>query len=224
MGGGNHFGFCAAAEVVELGCAVESVDDDIGLKNLDEEVIRSEIAELTEEKFSAELGDRFVEEEGFGGTDEVFAVVVTEKGRGTVRGEALNELGLECLESVVIFSGDGEGGALDEFGRQFGGLEVEGDVFAAEVATPDGGIAIGPPGDGFVVPVCEKSAGGVVGAGHIYRAHESSPLVVFGVESWESRINATGSDGHEAAEAVADIALFGGEEEVETHGDFCGKD
>lgn len=224
MGGGNHFGFCSGAEVVELGCTVESVDDDIGLKNLDEEVIRSEVAELTEEKFSAELGDGFVEEEGFGGPDEVLAVVGAEKGGGWVRCEALSEMGLECLERVVVFAGDCEGSALDEIGREFGGLEVEGDVLASEESSPDGCIAIGPPGDGFVVPIGEESAGGVVGAGHIYRAHESSPLVVFGVESWESRINATGSDRHESAEAVADIALFGGKEEVETHGDFCGED
>lgn len=224
MCGGDDFRFCSRAEVVELGCSVEGIDDDIGLENLDEKIISGEVAKLAEEKFAPELGDGFGEEEGFWGSNEVLAVVCPEERRGRARSQALGEEGLECLESVMVFPGDIEGGAFDEVRGEFGGFEIEGDVFAAEIAAPDRGIAVGPPGDGFVVPVGEESASGVIGAGHIYGTHKSSPLVFFGVESWESRVNATGSDRHESAEPVADIALFGGEEEVETDRNFCGED
>ena len=135
----------------------------------------------------------------------------------------MNQIGIECLVSGVVFASNVEGGSFDHFDVNFGNLEVVGDVGAAEIAAPNGGVAIGPPGYGFVVPVGDETGIGVVGTRHVDAGDVPFPLVVGGVDGWEPGINSSGSHWHESAVTVTDIALFGGEEEIETDRDFCGK-
>ena len=93
----------------------------------------------------------------------------------------------------------------------------------AEHASPNGGIAIGPPRGGLVVPVCNHPRLGVHHVGHLIGRHEPAPRRRGAQWHGKARVPAVGAERDVPTVVVADVPGRGRVEQIERQRDSPGQ-